>query len=209
MPDTDTVVSARSAPTIDAGRRLRFERLMADVYEPLQRFVRRRIDPSAVDDTVADTLLVCWRRLDDIPEGAELAWCYGAARRCLANARRSADRAHRLTDRLVATGAAGGVEDHMLDLDLLAGLRELDERDRELVLLWAWEGLEPREIAVVLDATPNAISIRLHRLRRRLADRLGPPPSAGAAGDREQPGKDPAGAGHEEGARTTEPEEER
>jgi len=40
--------------------------------------------------------------------------------------------------------------------------------------LWAWEQLSQREIAVVLDISPNAASIRLHRATRRLKDRLAP-----------------------------------
>ena len=48
-------------------------------------------------------------------------------------------------------------------------MARLGEADRELVRLWAWEQLEPREIALVLGLTPNAVSIRLHRIRTRLA----------------------------------------
>jgi RNA polymerase sigma-70 factor (ECF subfamily) len=49
---------------------------------------------------------------------------------------------------------------------VLAGL---DEADRELLRLWAWEQLEPREIAVVLDTTPNAVSLRLSRAKKKVA----------------------------------------
>ena len=40
--------------------------------------------------------------------------------------------------------------------------------------LWAWERLTPSEIATVLEITPNAVSIRLHRAKdklRRLLDK--------------------------------------
>jgi RNA polymerase sigma-70 factor (ECF subfamily) len=52
---------------------------------------------------------------------------------------------------------------------LETALDELDESDRELVRLWAWEQLEPREIAVVLDTTPNAVSLLLTRAKKRIA----------------------------------------
>ena len=55
---------------------------------------------------------------------------------------------------------------------LNAALGELRPADRELLRLWAWEQLAPREIAVVLGITPNAASIRLHRATRKLRDRL-------------------------------------
>jgi len=49
----------------------------------------------------------------------------------------------------------------------------LNEADREVLRLWAWEQLEPGEIAVVLGSTPNAVSLRLSRAKRRLAHLLG------------------------------------
>jgi RNA polymerase sigma-70 factor (ECF subfamily) len=61
-------------PHVDLARRARFERLFAHAYEPLQRYVRRRADAAVVDDVVAETLLVVWRRLDDVPADAELSW---------------------------------------------------------------------------------------------------------------------------------------
>ena len=51
-------------------------------------------------------------------------------------------------------------------------LEELPEADRELLRLWAWEQLPPRELAVVLGVSANAVSIRLHRARQRLKERL-------------------------------------
>jgi RNA polymerase sigma-70 factor (ECF subfamily) len=54
-----------------------------------------------------------------------------------------------------------------------AALATLGELDREVVRLWAWEGLAPREIAVVTGLSANAVSIRLHKARKRLAASLG------------------------------------
>ncbi len=176
MPDTSSPV--RHVPG-SPDRRARFEALAALVYDPLQRYVRRRQSAADADDVVADALLVCWRRLDDVPAGAELAWCYGVARRCLANHRRSADRQRRLVGKLAddrdthtTVGDPAATSPSNTDPDLLVALAGLSDADRELVQLWAWEGLEPRELAVVLDTTANAVSIRLHRARRRLAERL-------------------------------------
>jgi RNA polymerase sigma-70 factor (ECF subfamily) len=170
----------------DQSRRERFEAVAARVYEPLQRYVARRADPSMADDVVIETLTVLWRRLDDIPGDDPLPWSYGIARRCLANARRSTRRHEQLVVRLASQPVDPGGVASDGDPELDAALARLSDADRELVRLWAWEGLEPREIAVALDSTPNAISIRLHRLRRRLADELR---------------KDRTGAGHEMGER--------
>ena len=135
---------------------------------------------------------------DDLtgPMAEPLPWCYGVARRCLANARRSSQRHDRLVARLAADPApkvVDGLETSSGDDELHDALARLSDADRELVRLWAWEGLEPREIAVAVDSTPNAISIRLHRVRRRLADELR---------------KDPTSAGHETSTRRAEDESE-
>ena len=116
-------------------------------------------------------MLVLWRRLDVVPADAELAGCYGAARRCLANHRRADERRDRLATR-VATQATAGDDAVESDPELTAALDELSADDRELVRLWAWEQLAPRELAVVFGITPNAASIRLHRAKQRLAERL-------------------------------------
>jgi RNA polymerase sigma-70 factor (ECF subfamily) len=148
-------------------RRRRFEDVFREVYEPLQRYARRRTDPANADDVVADALLVVWRRLDDAPDGLALPWCYGIARRCLANRRRGDARQVNLVNRLMSERVdTPRSDDPVLD----AALDELDADDRELVRLWAWEELAPREIAVALGITPNAASIRIHRAKGRLAE---------------------------------------
>ncbi len=165
-------VGSRPSPgSPDAIRRARFETLAAEVYEPLQRYVRRRTVDSSVDDVVSDTMLVCWRRLDDVPADAKVAWTLGVARRCLANDRRSANRQQRVGLRL-AEQPPPAPEPPDVDVDLQSALRGLAELDREIVLLWAWEGLEPRDIALAVDLTANAVSIRLHRAKKRLAEQI-------------------------------------
>ncbi|MBI4933067.1 MAG: sigma-70 family RNA polymerase sigma factor [Actinobacteria bacterium] len=151
-------------------RRGRFEAVFREVYEPLQRYAHRRVDPATADDVVADALLVLWRRLDDIPAGQALPWSYGVARRCLANHRRSDHRQGQLIDRLMAEPDERVDAAREPDPVLEEALAELSADDREIVRLWAWEGLPPRDIAVVLDITPNAAAIRVHRAKSRLAE---------------------------------------
>lgn len=157
--------------SVDARRR-RFEAVFAEVYEPVQRYVRRRVDSGSVDDLVSETMLTVWRRLDDVPTEAVLPWVYGVARRQIANHRRSAVRRLRLDRRVEAEPVNPSESDHPLDAELHTALQSLDEADRELLQLWAWEQLDPAEIAVVLGTTPNAILIRLHRAKARLGQKL-------------------------------------
>jgi RNA polymerase sigma-70 factor (ECF subfamily) len=176
-------------------RRARFAEVAAEVYEPLQRYLARRASADETDEVLNDALTVLWRRLDDVPPSAPLPYCYGVARRCLGNHRRGAQRRLRLLDRL-ATQRLDAAPDPADDIDatdpdLAAALATLTPAEREVVHLWGWERLEPREIAVVVGATPNAVSVALNRARRKLA----------AALDRQ----DAPSAGHNTGGRADEP----
>lgn len=137
--------------------------------------VRRSIDAADAADVVADTFLVAWRRLADVPAGDEARlWLYGVARRTLANQRRAERRRERLAERLrrelpTALAAAtvtptGGA--------VIAALGLLAESDREVLLHAAWEHLEPAEIAAILGITKTAARSRLHRARARVRELL-------------------------------------
>jgi RNA polymerase sigma-70 factor (ECF subfamily) len=154
-------------------RRDRFEEVAPRLIEPVRRFLARRTDPTTAEDVLAETLLVCWRRVEDLP-AEPLPWAYGVARRCLQNAERSARRQQRLAARIATVDPPDEVAPAPADPDddLAAALAALRPDDAELLRLWAWEQLTPAEIATVLDITANAAGIRLHRARQRLRDQL-------------------------------------
>ena len=169
-------------PLNDTDRRARFEAIAAEVYEPLQRYLHRRLPADDATDVLADTLLVVWRRVDAVPI-EPIPWCIGVARRCMANQRRGDQRRLRLVERAATLTSPPPSADPQVmieesDPDLDAALRTLSESEAEIVRLWAWERLEPREIAEVLDSTPNAVSVALSRAKRKIADRLTPTTSS-------------------------------
>jgi RNA polymerase sigma-70 factor (ECF subfamily) len=88
--------------------------------------------------------------------------------------RRSADIATDLADdsasasRYPGEAALAGVTDPVL----AAALARLNDADRELLLLIAWEALSPAEAATVLGIKPATARVRLLRARRRLTQAL-------------------------------------
>jgi RNA polymerase sigma-70 factor (ECF subfamily) len=154
-----------------------FRRLYRDHYRTVCRYLAARADREVVEDVAAETFLIAWRRQAQMPAHV-VPWLLNTAGKCLANQRRSRDRAHALASRLAGLmpEQSPGVEDALERVDqrraLLTALVAVGERDRELLLLRHWDGLAPREIATVLELGPVAVRARLSRAGRRLEREL-------------------------------------
>jgi RNA polymerase sigma-70 factor (ECF subfamily) len=157
-------------------RQERFELLFESYHAQVAAYARRRAPVEAVEDVVEETFLVAWRRLERVPS-EPLPWLYGVARRVLANKARSGRRAAALAERLAQELERGGPADSVpvVSAGLEAALRALSEREREAVLLVAWEGLTPAEGAIAAGCSAAAFRVRLHRARSHLARALGGP----------------------------------
>lgn len=153
----------------------RFSELHREYMRELLGYALRRCaDPDDAADIVAETFLVAWRRLGEVPLGPEgRLWLFGAARRVLANHDRSARRRHRLSERL-RDELRRQLPAHRAPEagSFLEALADLAEPDRELLMLIGWEELTPTEAARTLGITSAAARVRLHRARRRLRERL-------------------------------------
>jgi RNA polymerase sigma-70 factor, ECF subfamily len=144
-----------------------FEAQFTDVW----RFARRRTaSGSDADDITAETFTVAWRRRAEVPAGEARLWLFGIARHVLANHWRHGARRDRLHLRLVGTdGPAGSYEQPAPSHEVLwPALAALPEKDRELLLMRAWDGLGVSEIAALLDVDPATVSSRLHKARLKL-----------------------------------------
>jgi len=156
----------------------RFRACYAAHVRPLLGYaLRRSASPEAAADAVAETMLVAWRRIEDMPPEPETRlWLYGVARRVLANSLRAARRQDRLAERLrqQLSAVAAQVEppDTLPVADVRAAMHVLSDIEREVLLLTATEQLSPAEIAAVLEMNPNTVRTHLHRARVRLRTEL-------------------------------------
>jgi RNA polymerase sigma-70 factor (ECF subfamily) len=161
-------------------RRGAFEDLFGAHYWAVRAYVLRRGPASAVEDVVAETFLVAWRRLDSL-EDDPLPWLFGVARRVLANQRRADRRRGALTARLASLlpGQASVWDPPATMSDELAvAMVRLSPHEREALLLVAWEGLEPARAARAAGCSPAAFRGRLHRARRHVSETLADSSSA-------------------------------
>lgn len=150
--------------------------LMREHFDDIWRYARRRCQsPEDADDVAAEVFATACRRglADGLPSPDERrVWLFGVARRVLANQRRSAVRRDRLHLRLAQEPRPPSPETEVTDDSLWRALGELSDDDRDLILMRAWDQISVTDIAVILDCTPNAVSVRLHKARGRLAEQL-------------------------------------
>jgi RNA polymerase sigma factor (sigma-70 family) len=145
----------------------------------LYHYLARRVGPHTADDLVADAFLAVWegRHRFDPARASPKAWLYGVAttlarqhlrrevRRLRAWAKEGArirpvdDVGYRVVESADASALVGATA---------AALADLRDEEREVLLLVAWGGLGPGEIAEVLALSPATVRTRLHRARTKL-----------------------------------------
>jgi RNA polymerase sigma-70 factor, ECF subfamily len=146
-------------------------------------FLARRAYPltnADIDDLVEEVLVITWRRLDDVPADAEIAWMIGVARNVLNNARRKHSRRVNAQRKLLPDGPAASAEDSVIANEQLRGaLESLRTDDQEVLLLHYWEGLDAPALGVVLGVTSGAAATRLSRAATRLREAFAEFPELG------------------------------
>lgn len=158
----------------------RFQGLWSAHAPRVHAYAMRHVDPDTAQEVVAETFLVAWRRLTEIP-GDPLPWLLVVARNTIANARRSQYRRRVLHDELarlatVSPDPPQGAEALAIErMTMLRGLAALSAADREALLLVTWDGLTPAQAAAVHGVSVATFQVRLHRARRRLSGLVDPP----------------------------------
>ena len=130
---------------------------------------------------LGDTFRVAFERRETFDSARDSAapWLYGIAANLLRRHRRSEARRLRATSRLAGVGG-GDVpdEDRVIDAADAAALLPavadvvvgLPEEEREVLQLFAWEGLSYDDIAVALDVPVGTVRSRLNRARRKVRE---------------------------------------
>ena len=157
---------------------MRLRELFRETERDVLSYALRRVSRAEdAADVVAETFLVAWRRIDDVPAGEEARlWLFGVARRQLANLNRGHRRRDQLADRL-RDDLALNLPSHLdasdvSDSKVVDALSRLSEEDREVLTLFAWEELKAREIAKVLGLRGVTARSRIHRAKKRLREEM-------------------------------------
>lgn len=165
-------------------RSLEHPAAFADLFDRHARsvnaFATYRVGRHAAEDVLSETFLVAFRRRADFDASAESAgpWLIGIASRLIR--RHRAVEARQWNSFTASIGRAdhsslGGLDDALSRVDaerevaaLRARIAALAPRDRETLLLYAWQGMSYDEIAAALGVPVGTVRSRLNRVRRRL-----------------------------------------
>lgn len=146
-------------------------------------YVAYRLGEGAEADDVTSAVFenaVRYRETYDPWRGQPLPWLIGIARRCIAQAvaGRPPGDVYAVE---VDVPAATDLEEETVDrLTLLEALETLGDDDRELIALRYGADLSTKKIAELLEKTPNAVDVAMHRALARLRGALEAPPQAQA-----------------------------
>lgn len=152
-------------------REARFTSLYEAHYPAVRAYAWRR-GPDTADDVVAETFTLAWQRLGRMPADP-LPWLIGIARNVRLNQERGERRRRDRELRSVQSETIPSLmEEFEANSSLADAFRRLSERDREVLLLAAWERLDRAGLAAALGCSRTAAGVRLHRARRRLTDAL-------------------------------------
>ncbi len=157
----------------------RFQTIYGSYRREVLAYFLRRTHASSAADGAAETFLVVWRRIDEVPAGdGTLPWLYGVARLVLANQLRSRRRRGALTRRLRGSPPVDSNSPEAVvvrraeDEELMRAIRRLRPIDQEVLLLAYWEELPHEQIGVVVGVSAHAVAQRIYRIKKTLAREL-------------------------------------
>jgi RNA polymerase sigma-70 factor (ECF subfamily) len=162
------------------GERLarRDERALEDAYavygSSLLAYLRRFVGPDEAEDVLQRTFLDAWRSAGKFRSGERFSsWLFTIAHHRAVDTLRA--RRHGVVDvdsmrDLVGEDGRETVERYADAAEVRAGLEQLREHEREVLLLACFNGLSQSEIAARLDVPLGTVKARAARGTRRLRD---------------------------------------
>lgn len=152
-----------------------FTAIVREHSTALVRYFARRGPRQDAEDLAAEVFAIAWRRRGDVPLEAVLPWLYRTGGFVLANHRRK--HVDLPVEAVPESGEARVADDPELsalfDAELRGALASVNERDRRILLLHAWEGLNGAELAEVLGTSRSGADAALSRARKRLRESWG------------------------------------
>lgn len=154
--------------------------------DPVYNFCFRRVASwSLAEDVMSQAFLEVWRVRERAVayDGSLMPWLYTVAENVCRNATRGARRQNALAGRLQlvrfedaedhADGVVRRLDEERRMAELLLAVDRLNRKDRQILMLIAWDGLSYLQVAQALDIPVGTVRSRLSRARKRVAALMG------------------------------------
>jgi RNA polymerase sigma-70 factor (ECF subfamily) len=165
-----------------------FEPLFDRHYRAIHRYFNARAGVAAADDLASETFTIAFRRRGsyDLSRTDAAPWLYGIALNLLRGHRRSEENRHRTHARVAASAndhQDGSAEVFDKNGGVSLALLDLDEQDRDLIILFAWAELSYEQRGAAFGLPVGTVRSRLSRIRARMRESLSVPESEGTVAD--------------------------
>lgn len=151
-----------------------WERVRGHCLREARRYLFSRAD---AEEAVQEALLRAWSgrskcRQPEKPLGWLLQITRNESLRVLARRKRQPTTSPLEEDQGQAACADAAIDEVLVRVDVRSALMELGQEDRRLVQLRYEEGLTQPRCAEILGLPEGTVKVRLHRIRRKLRERL-------------------------------------
>jgi RNA polymerase sigma-70 factor (ECF subfamily) len=174
-PESDAVIIGASLAEPE-----RFAGVFDRHSERIHGYLARRVGRDDADALLGDVFRIAFQNRGryDLSRVEAAPWLYGIASNLVRQHRRAEQRQLRLATRLASVRVlddpgpehdVDAVTDASMAMKLIAGL---DDGERDVVLLYAWEDLSYAQIAEALDVPIGTVRSRLSRARARIRRQL-------------------------------------
>lgn len=143
---------------------------LSEASADLLAYLQRRVGPDDAPDLLGETMVIAWRRVNDLPGDPEQArmWLFGIARATLLNHARGERRRWALADRIRGNSTdttAPAADDGTEVRDAIA---RLDVDHRELIQFLHWERMTIAQAAAILGISESTARTRYARAKDQL-----------------------------------------
>ena len=171
-----------SAITASLESPLAFAAVFERHHPAVHRYLARRLGTDLADELAAETFAVAFARRGrydaTVPDARP--WLFGIATKLAHRHWRREERELRAYARTGVDPAAPAPDERanaradsaLAGPALAAALAVLTAKERDVLLLYAWEQLDQPEIAAALSIPPGTVKSRLHRARSRVSQSL-------------------------------------
>ena len=154
----------------------RLTKILDQCAGDVMRYLQRRVGPDDAADLLGDTMMVVWRRVNDLPDDAEESrmWIFGLARGSLLNHSRGERRRLALSEKIrthvISARTAPAADEGSEVRDALS---HLNPELREIVQLVHWDGFTLAQAAQVVGIPAPTARGRYARAKDELRVALG------------------------------------